>query len=601
MWLFLIILGIASIVIGAQGFKRGWFVGYNPPLLKKVCIGVGAIVILIGCLLTSFVFTPTKNTGHLIKKYGNELNSNRVIAVNGERGRQSHLLQEGLSFQPFIRVLYDIEFVPYEKINEGFVGLLTSNDGGSLTDFIAPDWVGEENFNIEKDKDSALTKREYRDYIEKRMIDPKYFIENNGIKGPQLNTLKPGEWKINKYMWKVDIVPATNVPAGFVGVIESRVGKVPKNIELEGAGNKLATPVVDKGYMGIWKEVLKPGMYYLNSHPTDDNKGAYRVTLVDTRLQTWLYKGGYDYYTIDLTINEDGKISQTKSEIRPVDVPDNAVGTAIRIISLDEWDVYVDARLLVQVQPIDAPYMVASVGGLKELQINVTTPILRSELRNMGESKNATSFVTNRSDLESECDSAIKIKSVGTRLTVKEFKMNDIYIKPELLVPGKRKQLANKMAETYVQEELAYKQKILTEKASEESQQQGVLVEAKIRKQAAKEDKEAQRLIGQGNKFRMIEEALGQKAKIDVLGIENTYKLEMAKVIREYPPEAFETPYFVGSGGGNSNGSDDTYTAISIRQLMATMDNLNVPIKARTNKSKQSKPVKNKTEETPKK
>ena len=66
-----------------------------------------------------------------------------------------------------------------------------------------------------------------------------------------------------------------------------------------------------KGCIGIWKEPLLPGAYYLNRH-------AYDVTLVDTRVQTWEYKGGYTRRSIDLSVDQQGNITQTE---RTVDVP----------------------------------------------------------------------------------------------------------------------------------------------------------------------------------------------------------------------------------------------------------------------------------------
>jgi len=413
--------------------------------MRKILIGTGGFSLVLGILITSFVIVPTQMTGHLTKKYGKPLDGNRVIAINGERGRQADLLQEGLNFKPFVRVVYSIDYVNYEKIDEGQVGLLTAVDGSPMGKdlYIAPDWV---------------TNESDRDSIERNMLDPRYFIEHGGKKGPQLNLLKPGEYKINKFMWKVDIVDATRIPDGHVGVIISRIGKVPENIELEADSNNLATPVVDKGYMGIWKDVLKPGMYYLNRHP-DANKGAYEVKVVDTRIQTWAYKGGYDYYTIDLTVGEDGKIKQEKSKTETMKTPQSAADNAIRAITMDEWPVFVDGRILVQVQPNDAPYIIASVGGLTELEDRITTPLIRSVIRNEAESRTAIEFVKKRSDIELNIDKVLKESSNGSRLTIKEFKMNNVYLKPELLIPGKRKQLAEKLKDTYKQEKLAYDEK----------------------------------------------------------------------------------------------------------------------------------------------
>jgi len=579
MWITWIIMGILSISIGFFGFKKGWFRGYNPPLMKKILIGIGSIMLMFGILSTSFVVVPTKHTAHLIKKYGSELENNRVIAINGERGRQSRLLQEGLNFSPFIRVIYNIEFVPYEKINEGEVGLLTAVDGSPNENglYIAPNWLS--NFadttykydTIYQDSNYTINKQMIIKYptdklseIETKMLDPKYFIEHNGKKGPQLNVLKPGEYKINKYMWKIDIVPATRIPDGHVGVVISRVGEVPDNIEISNNTHKLTTPVVDKGYMGIWKDVLKPGMYYLNRHP-DKNKGAYEVKLIDTRVQTWTYKGGYNYYTIDLEINEDGRINQTKSSIFTAETPSNAADKAIMARSKDAWDIFIDCRILVQIQPALAPYIIASIGGLDDLENKIVTPLIRSVIRNIAENRLALTFVSERSIIEQKIDSILRKKSN----IINEFKMNNVYIKPVLLIPDKRNQLATKMVKTYEQEKKAFDKKVETERARELAEHQKIIVEAEVNKKAAMENKEAQYLNGQGTKLRMIEEAKGQAALRDVLGVENTFKLEMASTIKLYPKEAWQVPLFNGGGSGN-----DAYTAITIKNMFKTIQDL---------------------------
>jgi len=600
MWLFLIILGIITSIVGVVGYNKGWFRGMNPPLIKKISLGFGVLFIIVGILLTSILFVPTKHTAHLIKKYGSKLDGNRVIAINGERGRQAEILQEGLNISLFVNVIYDVEFVPYEIIGEGQVGLLTSVDGSPLGKdlYIAPDWLTmfSENkivkVNDSVSYDTVILPENRRSEIETMMLDPKYFIEHGGKKGPQLNVLRPGEYKINKYMWKVEIVDATRIPDGHVGVIISRVGKVPQNIQVGAEGNTLATPVVDKGYMGVWKEPLKPGMYYLNRHP-DKNKGAYEVKLVDTRIQTWTYKGGYDWYVIDLSIEENGKIEQTISKTTHKKIPDGATGGAIRIMTKDGWTIFIDGRILIQIQPQDAPYIIASVGGIPELKDKITTPLMRSVCRNVGEHIEATNFVLKRSTIEKEIEDLLIEGSSGTRLTVKEYKMNDVYVKPELLIPDKRKQLAKKMETTYAQEQLAYKEKIKTEKAREEAEQQGVLVEAKIAKQAAAEFKEAEYLKGQGTKLRMIEEAKGQEKLKEVLGEQKTFVLELTKSFKDLPSDAWNTPFFYGGGGNGSNGA---YTAITIRQMIQTMNDMGIdPVVIDNAVAEYNKKVKNDT------
>ena len=98
-------------------------------------------------------------------------------------------------------------------------------------------------------------------------------------------------------MSREDLFRATSVPAGFVAVIKSNVQQKPDDAcqpVRDERATKLSIPLVPKGCRGVWNEPLLPGTYYLN-------RRAYEVTLVDTRIQTWQYQGGYARRRINLT------------------------------------------------------------------------------------------------------------------------------------------------------------------------------------------------------------------------------------------------------------------------------------------------------------
>ena len=99
-----------------------------------------------------------------------------------------------------------------------------------------------------------------------------------------------------------------------------------------------------RGCVGIWKEALLPGAYYLNHV-------AYEVTLVDTRVQTWEYKGGFTRRVIDLALDQQGNLRQTErstEEQVPADAADRAV-----FVKVEGWDIPLELRALVQVSAIN--------------------------------------------------------------------------------------------------------------------------------------------------------------------------------------------------------------------------------------------------------
>jgi hypothetical protein len=104
------------------------------------------------------------------------------------------------------------------------VGLLTAKDGAPLR-------AGQAYADpFPKDRASAM------------INDAALFLKSGGQRGPQANVLTPGRYRLNHYLWDVDIVDAVQVPAGFVGVIKSNVHADVDFGTLKAAKPKIAMP-----------------------------------------------------------------------------------------------------------------------------------------------------------------------------------------------------------------------------------------------------------------------------------------------------------------------------------------------------------------------
>jgi len=502
---------------------------------------VSAIFFLGGFVATSLISVPKENIGLIYKKWGGVSNTDGVISKNGENGRQAKILSEGMAWHWWVNVnntvTYDSTFV----VPDGMVGTLTALDGQPLVgeEFIAPDWVSPDQ-------------EQYRDSIETNMLDAKYFLENGGRKGPQLNVLEPGEYKINTYLFRTKLERATTIPPGYVGVVLSKVGKVPDDIQRAADGGELANPVVGEGFRGIRKKVLTPSKYYINTN-------AYTITKFNTRVQTWKYAGNYKTATIDLEVSENGDITQTREPIeygKESGVADDAMGTKTK----DGWEVHVNGRLLVQIDAEDAPYILSSIGSLVDLENKVITPLVRSQVRNQGELREATEFVTKRSDIESSIEKFIVDEAMKNKVKVKEFRLTSVSIPPELLVPDKRKQLAYKLKQTYKEEQKAFHAKVASSKAKAEAEQQGALVAAQIKKQAAAENKEARRLDGEAEYLYNKGVAKGQEELVNVFGKDMSFQLRLMEFMKELPAQALAAPQFYNYQNGSDDSSDGDET-----------------------------------------
>jgi len=508
---FLLITGIGPFDEWVQKKLR-----IRPGLLAKGMILVG----LLGIVTRSFVIIDSDGAGHLKRIYlAGDLPTGQIIASDGEKGPQAEILGPGFHFIPFVRVLYDVEELPIIEIPEGSLGFITAKDGKPLGrgQYIAGAWA----------------EKKFED-----MLNAEYYLtEGKGQKGPQLTVLRPGRYRINRYLFEVKPKKALDVPTGHVAVIRSNVQEVencpdPLSNDKGQSDANVSTPIVPRGCVGVWDAPLTPGRYYLNPK-------AYVPTIIPTRVQTWAYKGGYTKRKINLRVEDNGTIKQLETT-REVPVPKEAADQAINV-RVEGWTFPVELRVIIQVYPSDAPKVVASVGSIVDVENRIVTPAIRDILRTIGgaEDRKVLDFVKKRDELASLLEAAIVTEAQKAGVTIQEVRLGEPAIPPELLVATLREQLATQLRQTYKEEQAAQKERITVERDRATADQQQILVKAEIEKQAAQHQKTRLKLEGEGEKLKLIEIAKGQKAQVVVLGQDRTLQLQMLKetlaVAKEQP------------------------------------------------------------------
>jgi len=545
-------------------------------IARGVCIGLAVICFL----LTSCLVIDSDSVGHLKRIYfGSQMPQGRIIADTNEMGPQAKILPPGFHLIPFIRVTHDIDELPILTIEQGKYGFLVAKDGNAMPEgqFIAPAWESAND-----------------------MIDATKFMgydtedgEVRGVKGPQLTVLPPGQYRVNRYLFDIFEGDSTPVPAGHVAVIKSNVGEDYKGPAILPSGvdaSELSVPIVPKGYRGVWETVHNPGEYYIN-------RKAYDVTIVDTRVQTWKYLGGYTRKWIDLIVEDNGKISQEPHE-EVVPVPEDAADSAI-VLRVEGWDVFQDSRVQVQVTPENAPFVVASVGGLALVEDKIITPNYRSILRNVvaqettvtepvldadgnkvynlaidpktgleipdskGELKMQTltrprqvlDLLYHREELEKAVARDLIPTSAKAGVTVQWVRFGDPAVPPSLLLPGKRKQLADSLIATYKQEKQAQVERVETEKERARADQQGELMKSEIGIQVADNNATAREKAGLGEEKYLKAVARGQASQADVLGKEKAFELAYVEKVLEAAvknPGIIKVPTTLVAGQGSS-------------------------------------------------
>ena len=535
----LVVIGLVLILIGLQALFRksvpGSLVASGPAGQLMGLFGgtvMGVVLLLAGLAFlasTSFVQINSDRVGHLKRVYlADDLPPGRIIALPGQKGPQAEILGPGFHFRPLLNVLYEVEQFDVVQVPEGYYGQITTLDGAPMPEgmFIAP--------VIPDDKLGTL-------------LEAQAFIEQGGIRGPQETVLKPGSYRLNRYLYDVRVdsdTTATIIQAGQVGVVKSNVQQPGLNCreemvrvsEAQHDADALSVPLVPKGCIGLWKDPLLPGAFYLNRH-------AYDVTLVDTRVQTWEYKGGYRRRIIDLSIDQQGNLQQTERTVE-VPVPQAAVDSAV-FVKVEGWDIPQELRVVAQVQPENAPIVAGSVGGISEIEHRILTPLIRSIVRNVAGSTiriprkdgdkitgydyrptKVLDLIENREAIEDTIEDQIKQEARKAGVEIKEIRLGEPAIPPEILIARLRQQLADQLAEAYKRETEAQKTRIETEQARATANEQPRLVEAQIAVQVANQREAERAALGRAERQYLEEIAKGQLAQANVLGQDRVAMLQ---------------------------------------------------------------------------
>jgi regulator of protease activity HflC (stomatin/prohibitin superfamily) len=371
------------------------------------------------------------------------------------------------------------------------------------------------------------------------------------FKGMIQEVLKPGDYPLNPYIYDVKVHDAINVPAGKVGIRVRKIGDPPPKgtvlvardslyrgiieeldhpglyfINLNEYDYQLADAVmidegfvgveiakigkesdsddllVEKGYMGIQQKPLKPGLYYINPFAT-------KIIKVDTRQQK--YEMSKDNTTGDTDISDD-----------------------IRFRSDDGFNISVDLTVVYQIPPIDAPYVVATLGGdIAQAITKIIRPTARSFARLEGSLLKAEQFI--RGETRTKFQMALEKKLIDetklSRIKIVSALLRNYDIPEELLTPIKDKEIAEKQKQKYMAEQEREKElaKLAMEKALVEQLAKKTMAETEKIQNTIKADQEKEIALIQMNTQK--EEAIISKEKTEIEASARLRVAELEKAI----------------------------------------------------------------------
>ena len=531
-----------------------------PRLTRSINWGVRVVTVMLGFALlasTSYVQVGDGEIAQMKRIYlASDLPPGRIIGLDGQKGRQAKTYGPGFHIVPGLNLLNDVEAVKMVVVPPGHYATLSANDGKPMPSGMtyAPSFQNE-----------LVAKLDAETFLRATAEDTTY-----GYKGPQTTVLTPGTWRINTYLWTVGQArPAVTVEEGTVAVIKSNAKTAfsqnnlntafPESCDPKDshrAEGSLTTPLVAVGCIGIWDTALEQGQYYIN-------QDVFSVTAVPIRVQAWEYEGGFKSRSVSLSVDSKGEITQ-EPDSQDVPRPEGAVADAVNL-TVNGYTINQGLRILVQVAAKDAPFIVASVGGLDEVQDRIVTPTTQSVIRDLagafidvtepvidkdsgkpvlddqGVAKTRQvrrplqpmDLIDHRDTLQAMAQGKIQPEGEKAGVTVREVRFLRPDIPPEVLIPLKRTQLAFAMIKTMEQEQAAQEERIEKEQAAATADKQPDLVKAQIAVNIAEEYEKERQARGRADRDYLVAVAEGQRAQATVLGEDAVMKLKMFEALLE--------------------------------------------------------------------
>lgn len=479
----------------------------------------------------------------------------------GKRGPQVEILRPG--YYRINTELFSIASVDNTQIHGEELGILIAQDGTSLPSgyIVAPKPVDD-------------PKKPHKFFQ-----DGQAFIESQGYRGPQLDTLQPGEYYINPLLFAVKKQSITEVPPGYVAVLRSNIGLdlakeevTPKPTSRKPGFDQPiheSEEVVltsDKNQRGIWCEPVAPGKYNLNTL-------AFSAYMVPTSAVTIDWASGAEIraeHMIGGQIDEATNDEKAKEFFK---------FSQLRVTSKDGFQLEVDVRMIIRIRPQHASFVIARFGSVSNLIEQIVHPLIDSSFRNKAGEKKAIDFFTDRTNLQKEALERAKEEFEKYHVEAQNLLIAYIKIDDTLLATQTEKEIAMQQQTQYVQQALAQEMFITVKEKEARALKQKDVIDAKLSIEIFKDKADAMRQeadgirdktmsIARGDAFQNREVGKGvadaYNAQAQVIGPQI---LGLLKALQEIAKGIKVTPDVLVTGGadGSSGSLVNTLLAMLIK------------------------------------
>jgi hypothetical protein len=223
-----------------------------------------------------------------------------------------------------------------------------------------------------------------------------------GFKGIQADVLTPGNYKINPYLEEVTLVPAVVVPPGSVGVVTRLTGRADEDVTSAAIDTSAAPStqpvappsriVTGANQRGILRDVLQPGIYYLNPRVA-------QVTIMPI---------GYDEISLD-----------------------HNTDTSVHFYSQDGYEIEADFTVIWGRSAADVPEIVATIGDTDRIEQNLIAPAMKAACQNEGSKYTAVELIqgVTRSQFQDDLSQALSAQVTPRHVSILLALVRDINIK----------------------------------------------------------------------------------------------------------------------------------------------------------------------------
>ncbi len=376
------------------------------------------------------VIIPDNQIGIVKKKFvligkNKTLPDGRIVALHGEAGVQADTLAPGLHLWlwPW---QYEIDKVGFVCIPEGNIGVVDARDGEPLSG------------------GRVLGKKVSCDAFQSARV----FLEGHGERGPQIDIIPPGSYRINTQLFTVSAAPITEVKDNMVGVVTTKEGRSLSTGDIAGkeiSGHNMfqdGQSFLDKGgFKGLQEQVILAGRYFINprfavveSQPMTSvpiaNAGVViafvgedgsDVTGIEFKHGNLVQKGRKGVWVDPL---DPGKYPINPLTHKVENVPtanvvlnwatgkseahmlDKNLST-ITVRSSDGFTFNLDVSQIIHIPRNDAPKVIARFGSVANLVTQVLEPTIGNYFRNAAQDSDVIEFLTSRRERQEEAKKAI--------------------------------------------------------------------------------------------------------------------------------------------------------------------------------------------------